>query len=538
MLPEIIGAEKSRPSRTCATRTATEWIVRFRTVSIFSSPSKLGKAPFYKAMAWVGCIVSVVAFHIGMPGAQQTTSIVRSVGMDRFILTDGQAIGISYLLSEKAQVSLFVYTPDYEVIRKLVDAQWESTGNQTVFWDGKDNQGILVPDEAYLFSIKAVTDDGRETVYDPTRSTGGAILDVGIDEISSSDGQNRIQYAVAAPARVNIRAGIRNGPLLKTLMNWKPLPAGTYVETWDGLDETGNIRVLEQPNAYVNVMAFSLPENSMIVQSGNGTFAEYTAARKADRGSRAPEPGDITYTQVKDAVLERAEQDISPHYIVLREQDIAPEFSVFLADDRTTGLAEKPAQTLSGSVPLVVEVSESSLPNFNEMRFEVVVFVDNKRFDEEENAYSPYTYHFDTTRLPDGDHPVTVNLASITDQVCAACRPRRCVRPISSWRKTVLSQYAIANKNQKRCPLIGPILLYVNVIVNRKDSCKLYKKICFTTILKPGNGPTSPNPWNISTTKPLLPSPLKREALTIRTTTRAKSSIPAVPDPGRPWCLR
>ncbi len=378
---------------------------------------KIGKATLPKALAWMGGVVLIIVFHIGMSGAQQLPSIMQGVGVDRFILTEGQSIGISYLLTEKAQVSLFVYTPDYDVIRKLVDARWEPAGNHTVFWDGKDDQGILVPNEAYLFSIKAVTADGRETVYAPTRTSGGAILDVGIDEISSSDGQYRVQYAVAAPARVNIRAGIRNGPLLKTLMNWKPLPAGTYVETWDGLDETGNIRVLEQPNAYVNVMAFSLPENSMIVQSGNGTFPEYTAAREANPDTRATETGDITYEQVKDAVLQRTDQDISPHYVVLREQDIAPEFAVFLADDRTTGLAEKPAQFLSGSVPLVVEVSESSLPNFNEMRFEVVVFVDNQRFDEEENAYSPYTYYFDTTRLPDGDYPVTVNLASITDQV-------------------------------------------------------------------------------------------------------------------------
>jgi hypothetical protein len=66
-----------------------------------------------------------------------------------------------------------------------------------------------------------------------------------------------------------------------------------------------------------------------------------------------------------------------------------------------------------------VEVLPESQAAFIESRYEMVVYIDNERFDEEEQAYPSYTYLLDTRRMTNGVHRVTINLASIDGQVGA-----------------------------------------------------------------------------------------------------------------------
>jgi hypothetical protein len=62
-------------------------------------------------------------------------------------------------------------------------------------------------------------------------------------------------------------------------------------------------------------------------------------------------------------------------------------------------------------------VDPESMHLFNETRHEIIIFIDNQRFDEEEHAHTPYKYPLDTRRISDGKHYITINQASLTGQV-------------------------------------------------------------------------------------------------------------------------
>lgn len=71
-------------------------------------------------------------------------------------------------------------------------------------------------------------------IYDPTTFSGGEVGD--LTDVSV-DAYGTVSYKFPAPARVLIRLSIRNGLMYRTLVDWKPRPAGNVNEYWDGFDQ-------------------------------------------------------------------------------------------------------------------------------------------------------------------------------------------------------------------------------------------------------------------------------------------------------------
>ncbi|MFC1858795.1 FlgD immunoglobulin-like domain containing protein [Thermodesulfobacteriota bacterium] len=352
---------------------------------------------------------------------------LQNVRISKQTLNPGKEVMIFYRLTQDAKVSVRVYDPDYAVVRRLLDGIGKPAGTSTVVWDGRDDAGELVPDEAYIFSIAAEGNNGQRAVYDPTSYSGGETIYLKMTRVEKIAGNYTMYYSIPVPARVCIRAGVHKGPMLKTILDWKLRPPGDYTETWDGLDETGRIRVMDEPGSILYIKGFKLPENTIIVQGNN---LDYHVYHQGISGSATEEPGSITKSSVKQAAVERKNSGLSPEYLVPRALNVAPRFFVYQATDSDGGsgsrapssygktpLAEKSATDASGTFDITVEVAPESMTSFNESRYEVVVFVDNNLFDEEETAYSPYTYSLDTTKLANGEHSITINLASLTGQV-------------------------------------------------------------------------------------------------------------------------
>jgi hypothetical protein len=183
---------------------------------------------------------------------------------------------------------------------------------------------------------------------------------------------------------------------------------------WDGMDETGKIRAIKEPGRILYIKGFRLPETSVIVQGGGNDYRSYYRSLSPVSTKTA---GIVSFQGAKDNALRRMEKGISQQYLVPQRLNAAPGFVVYLGDDRSLGLAERGIVTVFGPISLTVEVSPESLPAFNESRFEIVVFVDHRRFDEEEQAYPSYTYLFDTNQFGNGEHLVTFNLAGMAGQV-------------------------------------------------------------------------------------------------------------------------
>lgn len=373
--------------------------------------------PGYISVVFILLLTASVAYLCLDPDelyAAQGALAIQNVRIDRTTISPGEGANISFSLTGDARVTLLVYDPDYGVVRTLMKGLSRNPGTITAIWDGRDDGGVMVPDEAYVIGIIAEGNDGQTAAYDPTADSGGEVLDIITNKVEEPNGTYGIYYSVAAPSRVSIRAGVHEGPLLKTILDWKPFSPGNYVQTWDGMDETGRIQVMKQPGAVIDVRGFLLPQGTVIVSGSSGDYSLYHRSLKTQIADKA---NMISQKSVRDNALKRKGKGISPQYLVQRMLNAAPRFTVYLGGDKSSPLSERRAPVVSGQVSLLVEVASESSYSFNESRYEIVVFVDNKRFDEEEQAYSPYTYVIDTTKLANGEHWITINLASITGQV-------------------------------------------------------------------------------------------------------------------------
>jgi len=358
-------------------------------------------------------LMLIAAWFEGRAFAADEGLSVENVKVDKKILRPNESVRISFQLTSDADVTVQVYDPDYSVVRNLLVNQRRPAGVNVVTWDGTDDSGVMVPDEAYIIAIAAEGSGGLKAVYDPTLNSGGEIIDFPASRIETASGAYIINYFVPRDARISIMAGIHNGPMLRNILDWKPKPAGNASEQWDGMDETGQINVMSQQGNTLNIRGFQLPENSIIVQGSGGDYNLYHA-RIASQAEKAPI---ISYTTARQNAAKRADREIAVQFPLRQGLNTAPKFSVYLGQDRKAALSARSAAEVSGQVGFTVAVPPENLPLFNESRYELVVFVDNKRFDEEEQAYSPYTYYLDTTQLTDGEHMVTLNFVGIAGQI-------------------------------------------------------------------------------------------------------------------------
>ena len=62
----------------------------------------------------------------------------------------GDTVTLTYQLSRSATVTIKVFDPDQELIRVLADGVTRDGGTNQEAWDGKDDRGVLVPNEAYF----------------------------------------------------------------------------------------------------------------------------------------------------------------------------------------------------------------------------------------------------------------------------------------------------------------------------------------------------------------------------------------------------
>jgi hypothetical protein len=97
-------------------------------------------------------------------------------------------------------------------------------------------------------------------------------------------------YELPKAARVHLQAGQAAidpdtgstvGPVLKTIVNREPRPAGRVLDHWNGRDETGTLLVSELPHFVVSIACWPLPENSVIATGNRDVrFVDYAVSRR------------------------------------------------------------------------------------------------------------------------------------------------------------------------------------------------------------------------------------------------------------------
>jgi len=159
----------------------------------------------------------------------------------------------TYFLTDYSKVTLTVHKlSDNSLIRTLFSNQTKAYGQYSEYWDGKNNQGTIVPYAQYYFKISANSLYAGSSLItktsssfwlkaseppEPTKNipTAYALLP---NYPNPFNPQTLIKYHVPASSRVKISIFDLLGRQIRTLVD-QPQEAGAYRVLWNGLNERG-----------------------------------------------------------------------------------------------------------------------------------------------------------------------------------------------------------------------------------------------------------------------------------------------------------
>lgn len=224
--------------------------------------------------------------------ARASTSPIVVIHVDRGSLnvTAGDSVHIEVTLARAGKLNLEVIDRDGYRVRMVANGIAAPAGKSLYDWNGRDDAGALVANEAY--SLHAVwTGAGERFEYLPANVVAD-MVQVPVRYYSRQTAT--VVYDLPVASRVHLQAGTskRNaktgrdeGPVMKTVVNREPRAAGRIAEHWTGLDESGSVYVPDLPSFVMAVATTPLPENAIIV-TGNATrsFLDQVARRSGASG--------------------------------------------------------------------------------------------------------------------------------------------------------------------------------------------------------------------------------------------------------------
>ena len=304
-------------------------------------------------------------------------------------------------LSKKSRVEIVILTEDGHLIKKIESKTPLSKGSHKFQWDGRDTNKTIVPDEVYHVVLRAIDINAS---YDSKEFSGGEVE----ERIKYKVYPNgKIEYYLSKPSRVLIRVGIKNGPMLNGLSNWKPRLAGKSIQHWSGFDGDHLSKIIKRDYS-VLVTAFNLPQYS-IITTGNKklTYDEYYQKREWQERSISK----------KQQQFERNGKRVSPHYYLSRILDKDPKVKMefngnIKKDDRNISIIKN-----GQPIEVKVVVPKNDLKYIEKIRYEVSFFIDYKFVSEEEQGYIPITWDWKPNGLSKGEHIMSVNISGFKGQV-------------------------------------------------------------------------------------------------------------------------
>ena len=316
----------------------------------------------------------------------------------------GERVTYTVSTTQPGTLVLELLTGDGDVVRRLVKAD-AGAGEHELAWDGKDERGQAVPDEAYC-ARALLQAAGSRALDDPCTRTGGEVLS-GIQPQIAPTGD--IAYTLDQPARVLIRVGVKNGAMLRSLSVWRPRPAGRNLQRWNGFDDSGLIDLRNERLALL-VTAFRLPDFTVLT-TGQDTL-EYRGWRMSQGW---PERADMPVGDATASPLERNGQRIARQHYMARYKDREPRITVNLFGRDGQPLAVGTA--LPDEVRISVDLHAEDRWLMQEQLYEVAFFVNGDFVSEEENGYVPIGWIWNTAALKAGRNMLTVNLTGFTGRV-------------------------------------------------------------------------------------------------------------------------
>ena len=303
------------------------------------------------------------------------------------------------------ELKLEIRSGDDDLIRTLVLNNFKAAQKQyEIPWDGRDASNHIVPDEAYHPVLVVKNKSGETGRIDFRASSGGEE----VYDFEKSVHKGVIEYTLPVASRVLIRAGIKNGPMLHTIIDWEPRTAGFHAERWSGYDQDNVVAIEQNPQVGYLIIGYQLPDNTIITY-GN-TSETYRAYRERNK---LP----IREANYDNRLLERNGKVIRPEFYNPVLQQKSPRLIVkLLAKDTRMPITE-----INGLDEILVEVKLHPLDEIylDQQRYEISFFVDNEFISEEEQGFVPFTWRWSPGRFgtKPGRHVLTVNVSGYNGQV-------------------------------------------------------------------------------------------------------------------------
>lgn len=324
---------------------------------------------------------------------------------DEFNPSQGELFDIPVQIPRSGNVKVVIYTSDGDTVRELDAGLKRKAGTYSVRWDGKDSEGAIVPDEAYIPVVELLTAGTDRLVYDPRQHSGGEEV-----QLSSKTQFHPgfLRFPLDRPSRVLVRAGIRSGPMMHTVLHWQARGKGLNRVDWDGFNRSRTVNLLNYYRSDLAVVAvgFYLPDHS-ILTSGNPKLDYLDWRRKKGWKNTPPD--------LSDAAFERDGRRISRNYHLPRYIDIQPgvELSVVTKARRNS----QGMPIITGPVLLRADIPVEDRRAMQQSLYEMSFFLDGKFLTEEEQGYAPLTWRWDPAGTPPGVHILTVNASGLHGQV-------------------------------------------------------------------------------------------------------------------------
>lgn len=326
-----------------------------------------------------------------------TELVISQVRANTVTIAEGSSepVRLAFTLSQAATVNLNLFDSRNHCIRRLLDLQSLNAGQHEAVWDGKDSQGRPVPANYYLYTIEATAAGQETTAFDPSDMTGGASLSP--QNLVYDQAAQQVRFLLLKPALVNIRAGLtQGGPLVATLVDWLPLPAGEHTIPWDGRDASGTLQAAELKGLELGGSGYELPLNALVV----------TPTKPGQK-----RPGFVASLQSTwpDRVAKEPKvRQMLNHWQHRRDACYDPAMRLELLD---TVKRDNQGRILADApLAVTVEIAEADRRYMLDQRFEIVYYVDFLFQGEEELGYTPYQWHWDPKGMAPGEHYLTVML--------------------------------------------------------------------------------------------------------------------------------
>lgn len=350
-----------------------------------------------------------LAFLVASAAAGESLSV--AVGRQFFNPSIGQTIDITIGTGSKGPLVVEVLDRDRVLVRALHTV--ESKGSPVLArWDGKDQDGRVVPDEAYFVRVRGSRADGP-VLYDLSAGFESKKLDA--SAISYSRQEGVLSYRLPAPARVHVQVGQaipgksgepNRGPVLRTLSDRRPRPAGAVIDLWNGRDDSGLVEIASLPHFAVSILAMSLPPASILTSGNRGlSFEDYVLARRGQRlQPRAMAPGVHAHHKGLHSLEDRSPQ------LELKQVDSSPAVTTWRIEE---------GQTLQLQARLV----GSTVPFFLSQPTTLYVFVDANRVASIRCPQPSCPVEVVVPKVAPGVHFIAANWVSDFGPVAVAVQP-------------------------------------------------------------------------------------------------------------------